>query len=181
MNCLCLTSAVCSFLIFSGVAPATMAQSNDATAEIPATPPKPVAEKSGEKISTIPITPATVPPICAPAKLPVYIGDWQRLAELTQSDPVIFSKAEFWASRKKSTDWAFAGGMMLGVSAVAVGSIADLDAGFWSDSSKRLAAGGFAVMLVSVFVNWAFSPDRDDLLTIINHWNLRHPDRPLAP
>jgi hypothetical protein len=35
--------------------------------------------------------------------------------------------------------------------------------------------------MVAVLMNWAFAPDRDDRLTVINHWNLRHPDQVLAP
>jgi hypothetical protein len=158
-----------------------MAQSNDATAEIPATPSKPVAEKSAKKISTIPSTPATVPPICTPAKLPVYIEDWGRLSQLTQSDFEIFSKVEFWADRKRTTTSVSGGGLLLGVGLSTLGIAARLDSGHWTKTSKELVAGGVAVVLVSVFVNWAFSPDRDDLLTVMNHWNLRHPDRPLAP
>jgi hypothetical protein len=50
-----------------------------------------------------------------------------------------------------------------------------------STANKWEFGGGAVVLVTSVLAWWLMSPDRDDFLTVINHWNLRHHDRPLAP
>jgi hypothetical protein len=72
-------------------------------------------------------------------------------------------------------------GLILGGGAAALGTMDRLSTGSWSNTSKWSTAGGIGVALLSLLANWAFAPDRDDLLTVINHWNLRHRDPQLAP
>jgi hypothetical protein len=72
-------------------------------------------------------------------------------------------------------------GLILGGGAAALGTVDRLSTGSWSNTSKWTTAGGVGVALFSLLLNWAFAPDRDDLLTTVNYWNLRHPDLRLAP
>lgn len=133
--------------------------------------------------TTLPAKPAAAAVCnCGPARppLPLYVEDWARLADLTQADPVVFSKADFWRSRQDTSRWLFAG-VILGGGAAALASFDRLGTGRWTDTNKWMLAGGLSAAVLSVLTYWAFAPDRDDLLTVINHWNLRHPDQTLAP
>ncbi len=121
------------------------------------------------------------PAACAALPAPVYVADWGRLAELTRSDALVYSHAEFWAARRQAADWLLAVGFAAGGGVAALGTINWLIDDEWSKTDKRMTVGGIAVVALAVFANWAFAPDRDDLATVINHWNLRHPDRLLAP
>jgi hypothetical protein len=125
---------------------------------------------------------AAVATNCGPARppLPLYVDDWGRLADLTLSDPVVFSKADFWRNRQDTSRWLFAG-VILGGGAAALATFDRLGTGSWTDTNKWMLAGGLSAAVLSLLAQWAFAPDRDDLLTVINHWNLRHPDQPLAP
>jgi hypothetical protein len=125
--------------------------------------------------------PSSVAPSCTPVYAPVYIEDWGRLAALTQSDPLVFSKAEFWAKRREQANWVLGTGLILGGGAAALGTLDRLTTDAWSNTSKWSIAGGVGAALVSFLAYLAYSPDGDDLLTVINQWNLRHPDRLLAP
>jgi len=131
--------------------------------------------------ATVPSKPAVVACKCAPAPSPVYVEDWGRLADLTRSDPLMLEQAEFWRDRRDTARWVLGTGLVLGGGAAALGTLDHLTNDGWSTASKWSVAGGVGVAVVSVFLHWAFSPDRDDLLTAINHWNIRHPDLLLAP
>jgi hypothetical protein len=144
----------------------------------------PVAPKAKpvEK-TTLPAKPAAAALCnCGPARppLPLYVEDWGRLADLTQSDPVVFSKADFWRNRQDTSRWLFAG-VILRSGAAALATFDRLGTGRWTDTNKWMLAGGLSAAVLSVLSYWAFAPNRDDLLTVINHWNLRHPDQTLAP
>jgi hypothetical protein len=117
---------------------------------------------------------------CKAAPLPLYVEDWGRLADLTREDPRVFQQADFWRIRRENTRWLVAG-IVAGSGVATLATAHRLQTGEWSDRNKWMLVGGLTTALVSTLAYWAFSPDRDDLLTVLNHWNLRHPDRPLAP
>jgi hypothetical protein len=173
-----LAAAAC---FLCALAPTTLGWADEAAPEIPAEVAKPVGEKAVEKISAIPSATTASAPMCKPAHQPVYVEDWDRLVALTRSDAVVSPKAEFWAARHQSTSWVLAAGLILGGGTAGLGSFNRLSSGSWTTTSQWSVAGGISTALVSLFANWAFAQDRDDLLTVINHWNLRHPDQPLAP
>lgn len=158
--------------------PSTPALADDATLASPAEVATPTSDEPAKKV--VPHPSATAPS-CPLAPAPVYIEDWARLATLTESDSVVFPKAEFWATRREQANWVLGTGLILGGGAAVLGTVDRLSAGSWSNTSKWTTAGGVGVALVSLLLNWAFAPDGDDFVTIINHWNLRHPDRQLAP
>jgi len=134
-------------------------------------------------------TPAFVPgakPVAAESKgqsvlPPVYIKEWWRLAAITQSDPLVFPQADFWATRENHVRGILYCGLLLGGGLAAAATYARLATDHWTDMTKWSVVGGASVAALSLITAWVFSPDRDDLLTVINQWNLRHPDRPLAP
>jgi hypothetical protein len=117
---------------------------------------------------------------CALPKAPIYVEDWDRLADLTQFDPLVSAKASFWRERQNASRWLL-GGVILGGGAAALATFDRLGTGVWTDTNKWMLAGGLSTAVLSMLGYWAFAPDRDDRLTVINHWNLRHPDRTLAP
>ena len=147
-------------------------------ADAPVAPKAKLVEKT-----TLPAKPAAAALCnCGPPRppLPMYVEDWGRLADLTLSDPVVFSKADFWRNRQDTSRWLFAG-VILGGGAAALATFDRLGTGSWTDANKWMLAGGLSAAVLSLLAHWAFAPDRDDRLTVINHWNLRHPDQPLAP
>ena len=77
--------------------------------------------------------------------------------------------------------WVLGAGLFLGGGAAALGTLDRLTTDGWTTASKWSVTAGVGVAVVSVLSYWAFAPDRDDLLTVINHWNIRHPDMLLAP
>ena len=181
MICRSVALTATSLVILAILVPTHIALADQAEAEVPAQVQIPAGERQVEKIAPIPSTTANAAANCKPAPLPVYIENWGRLAELTQSDPVVFPKAEFWARRREHTDWIVGSGLILGGGAIVLGTVDRLTNDAWSKTAKWMVAGGVGVELVSIFVAWAFGPDRDDLLTVINQWNLHHSDHPLAP
>jgi hypothetical protein len=111
-----------------------------------------------------------------PSHSPLYVEDWGRLVALTRSE-----KAEFWRNRQETSRWVLGTGLFLGGGAAALGTLDRLTTDGWTTASKWSVTAGVGVAVVSVLSYWAFAPDRDDLLTVINHWNIRHPDMLLAP
>lgn len=114
-------------------------------------------------------------------KPPVYVADWARLAELTRSDSLLSSQAEGFARRNDTFRVLSTGGTALGGIAALLGAFDAVSAGSWSDFDKWSVATGVAVAAVSLFAAWVRESDHDDFLTLINQWNLRHPDQVLAP
>jgi hypothetical protein len=174
-----LTAAGAVILALFG--PRSIVVADEPATEVPASLPTPVAKTQVEKTPTMAAAQVKVAPTGKPAHLPVYVEDWGHLADLTREDPLIFPRSEFWAKRREQTSSILAGGLIVGGGAVALGLSDWLTDGDWSHRARWSVVGGAGVVLVSYFVAWAFGPDRDDLLTVINQWNLRHSDRPLAP
>lgn len=123
-----------------------------------------------------------VDPPKKPAPSPVYVSDWGRLAALTESDLAVFERANSLASREDQV-WRLLlpTGLLVGGGLAFAGTVGRLNDDHWTDATKWVKFSGVGVAAVTLLISWALSPGRDDFLTIINHWNLRHPDRPLAP
>jgi len=157
-------------------------ETKNETAEPPADAPVvPAAAKPAGKATVAAKPAAAVACNCSPSHAPLYVEDWGRLAALTRSDPLVFEQAEFWRNRHDTSRWLLGAGVFLGGGAALLGMLDRLSNDTWSTTSKWSVPGGLGVVVTSLFLNWAFSPDRDDLLTVINHWNIRHPDLQLAP
>jgi hypothetical protein len=177
-----LTLGICVVPAWAETAPAVpAAEAKPAAPEPPpsaeATPaPTPVAEKR----PPVPRPPLPLTCKCPQAKPPLYVEDWGRLAALTQTDREVFDQADFWRRREEASRWMLAG-MFVGGTAAAVATIDRLATSSWNDTNKWALAGGIGLALFSFLGYWAYSPDRDDLLTVINSWNLRHGDMLLAP
>ena len=172
-------------LLLLSAGEAALARADEPTAATPTDVTEPATDKPSDRKTEI-VAPASGPASNGASNgltvhAPVYIEDWGRLAALTQSDPLVFSKAEFWARRREQANWVLGTGLILGGGAAALGTMDWLTTGEWSRTVKWSIAGGVGVALVSLLADLAFAPDRDDLLTVINQWNLRHPDRLLAP
>jgi len=120
-------------------------------------------------------------PSCPAPRPPVYVADWARLAALTQSDSLIFPQVDGSAQRHDLVHTLTVGGVVLGGIAAMTGGFHAVSADEWSKFDKWSVVGGVSLTAVSVFIAWAMEPDRDDFLTLINHWNLRHPQQVLSP
>jgi hypothetical protein len=140
----------------------------------------PAPTPAGEKPAAVDKPPAAVICKCPQAKPPLYVEDWGRLAALTQGDPEVFEKADFWRRREEATHWLLAG-LFVGGTVATVATTNRLVTTTWTDTNKWALAGGIGLAVFSFLGYWAYSPDRDDLLTVINAWNLRHRDMLLAP
>jgi hypothetical protein len=120
-------------------------------------------------------------PSCAASLPPVYVADWARLAALTQSDSQIFGEVDGFAGRHDLVRNITVAGVVLGGIATMVGGFHAVSADEWTKFDKWSVAGGLSLTAVSLFIAWAMEPDRDDFYTLINQWNLRHPQQVLAP
>jgi hypothetical protein len=158
-------------------APAAADVSADqASPERPATTEVKPAEKSVAKAKP-PVTTVA----CTQPKPPVYVADWVRLAELSRSDSLILDQVDVYASRHETARHVAIVGSAVGVAVALVGTLRGLFGNGWTDGNKGTLLGGGGLTVVSLLAGWAINPDRDDFLTLINHWNLRHPDLVMAP
>lgn len=156
-----------------------------ADAETASPTPEPAASRpAAEPEATKPVakvTPKLACPSCPQALPPVYVADWARLAALTQSDSQIFGEVDSFAGRHDVVRNITVAGVVLGGIATMVGGFHAVSADEWTKFDKWSVAGGLSVTAVSLFIAWAMEPDRDDFYTLINQWNLRHPQQVLAP
>lgn len=118
---------------------------------------------------------------CPPTRPPVYVIDWARLADLTAPDRGLGPEVKAYAERYQSIHAPVQAGIALGIAATLVGGLSSLPEGHWSTFGKWSVGAGLGLVAASALVAWLAEPDRDDFLTLVNKWNLRHPDRPLAP
>ena len=168
-----------SWLVFFIVlALSAAALADDAAPEIPA---KTAEAPDGKGVDETARTSAAPPNRSRPVRLPTYVEDWDRLAELTRSDRVVSAQVDYWVSRRSYVAWELGGVSVTGGSVAAVGVFGRLANDHWTNVTKWSVAGGLCATIVSVAVAWAISPDRNDLLDVINQWNLRHPAQPMAP
>lgn len=142
--------------------------------------PTPHAPKAVQVDAAKP-TPKLACPSCAGSLPPVYVADWARLAALTQSDSQIFTEVDGFAQRHDVVRNITVAGVVLGGIATMVGGFHAVSADEWTKFDKWSVAGGLSLTAVSLFIAWAMEPDRDDFYTLINQWNLRHPQQVLAP
>ncbi len=126
-------------------------------------------------------SPRPLRPICPVHLAPVYVASWPRLEALTQSDALIFPQVESLARRQDAARTLAVGGVAVGGIATLVGTFHALGQDSWSRFDKWSVASGGILAATTLFLAWAIEPDRDELYTLINQWNLRHPQQELAP
>ena len=163
----------CWLVLFLFLAQPALA--NEASARAPASVPDAKGEKGVGRDTTLFETKPS------PARLPTYVADWDHLAELTRSDPAVFARADHWAYRREHAIWSLGSVALLSGGVAVAGTFVRLDTDHWTKTTKWSVAGGLTVAVVSFLTAWAISTDRSDLESVITQWNLRHPDRPLAP
>jgi hypothetical protein len=116
-----------------------------------------------------------------PARLPVFVVDWGHLAELTKSDPDVLAVAENGEKRARGASLLAHGGVGVGLAVTFVGFLRHVQTGQWSKATELTFAGGLVMAALSALAAWNYAPDHGDLADAVNLWNLRHPDKPLAP
>jgi len=144
-----------------------------ARADEPAAPP-PRAE------APPPATPAK-PSVSPPHPVVLYIQDWAHLAEVTRSDEQIFSRADDLTDRESGSRQIAVVGFLLGGSLATVATVSRLSTDHWTDFTKWGLAAGVSGAAVGWAIAWLVAPSHSDLVSVVNEWNQRHPDRPLAP
>jgi hypothetical protein len=125
----------------------------------------------------------TAPSVPSQAKL--YVSDVGSLAALVVNDPVVNPMAQHLVSRRQG---AIGAGVAIGIigAAVLVAGILDthpLCAGTFcsgSEPSAPLISVGALLLPVGGLVAALLYPKQDDLLDVINTWNLRHLDNQLT-
>jgi hypothetical protein len=172
-------NGLCWLLFVTVMAEPTIVLADDTAQAISAAAAKAQGGRNAEKTGRVPI--ATTLVAAEPAPLPVYIENWARLAEFTKSDRVVFAQADRWATRRWYAGSDLGALFLLGSGVAAIGTFDRLATNHWTNTSKWTLATGLSVAIVALITAWAILPDRDDFLTVINQWNARHPDRPLAP
>lgn len=111
----------------------------------------------------------------------LYIQDWGHLAEVTRADEEIFDRADSLSNRDSASRQITTVGWLLGGSVAASATISRLSTDHWTSFTKGGVAGGLGLLAVSYAISWFVAPDHGDLASVVNEWNHRHPDRPLAP
>lgn len=116
-----------------------------------------------------------------PQKIPRYIGDWEQLSRLAGSDRVIAPMADQLASTNRFAIGVAKVGVLSGLGLGFLGVISGASGDSWSKQDKGLAIAGAGIAVLSLVTYWFTSPDRSDFVDVINLWNQRHPDLPIAP
>lgn len=176
---------VVSTLILVSVRPC-LAQDAPPADAAPAAPPAigTPAAKPETKASETPVARVKAPaPVaaCPPPKAVVFVSDWERLAELTRSDSLIYERADSLAQRNQTVRDVSVGGVVLGGGIALLAGVHALSNDHWSRFDNGALTVGIGVGALSLFISWLSDHNRDDFYTLINQWNLRHPEQRLAP
>ena len=170
-NCLC-------WLLFVTVlAEPTIALADESGAKSYANEPESWTARANRVAVATPLVEAKTGPL----RLPVYVESWARLFELTESDPVVSARADRLVSRRETTVGTTLELLGLSGTVAAFGTFDRLANDHWTNTAKWTLVGGLGVAIATLITAWAICPDRTDFLGVINQWNTRHPDRPLAP
>lgn len=121
------------------------------------------------------------PPVLHAHPVILYIQDWGHLADVTRSDAQVFAWADSLATRDRASSQITTSGLLVGGSAATVGTLSRLATDRWTNLTKWSVAGGLGLVIVTAAISWLVAPDHSDLAAVVNEWNQRHPDRPLAP
>jgi hypothetical protein len=113
--------------------------------------------------------------------IPRYIGDWDQLSRLAGSDPGIAPMTNQFASRDKFAGDVAKVGILSGLGLGLFGVVSGTSGDSWSKQDKGLAIAGAGVAVLAWVTYWLSMPARSDFLDVINLWNQRHPDLPVAP
>jgi len=124
---------------------------------------------------------AAKPSVVSPHPVVLYIQDWEHLADVTRSDDKIFARADSLVSQHLRSSQTATSGLLVGGSVTVAAAISRLTSDHWTDFTKWGLAGGLSLIAVSMVISWAIDPDHSDLASVVNQWNERHPERPLAP
>ena len=146
-----------------------------------ASPHESASAPSGEPPPVQPIVAAP----SAPSQAKLYVGGVGSIAALVANDPVVNPMAQHLMSRREG---AIGAGVAIGVigAAVLVAGILDthpLCAGTFcsgTEPSAPLITAGALLLPVSGIVAALLYPKHDDLLDVVNAWNLRHLDNQLT-
>ena len=169
------------------VAPAMAGEAEGPPAEKveePATPAEPLAENTCPACPVFPACPTCPPPITVPIESkshPYYVTDWTRLAELSKEDDRVFSLVDTHAKRLDSAYLIGGIGTTLGGGVAILSVLSRLTSDHWTNATTWGTVGGLSATAFSILMAWTIAPNRDDFYTALNTWNLRHPDRLLAP
>jgi hypothetical protein len=170
------------WLFFAAVlAQPTVALADETAPKISAAAAEAQSRRGAEKTGHVPIATAVVEDKTRSERLPIYVESWPRLPELTQSDRVVFARADRLASGWASTVGTTLELLGLSGAVAAFGTVDRLARDHWTNTAKWTVASGLGVAIATLITAWAISPGRDEFLEVINQWNLRHPDHPLAP
>jgi hypothetical protein len=131
-------------------------------------------------------TPATV---CAPQVL--TIRDLDHLEEVVESDNLLHARTKVLVRSRNNALWLAFGGLVAGTALMIAGLTvyADVDCysipfgdvwGCMTRPSLGALAGGAAIAVLGLVGAVALDPPRHDQIDVVNDWNARHPDRPIA-
>jgi hypothetical protein len=120
----------------------------------------------------------------------IYVKDLDHLARIVAVDPEVGPRARDLAARQKRAGRVTIGGFVVGTSLFAVGGAlwmndidSDLDSEtFGEQTSSRgptmMAIGGVTLVATGIYLLTQISRG-DDLIDLVNDWNVRHPAEPI--
>jgi hypothetical protein len=144
----------------------------------------PQAESKPRRVSNRPKPPAAEPDLRA-VPAPVYIMSAEHLVSLTANDPEVSHMAREIRDRKNTAVAAIVGGGLAGAAIGFIGLSQDVctDYGYGVRScvpNMRMVYLGSALASLGLLIGVASQPRADEVISTINTWNERHPDRPIA-
>jgi hypothetical protein len=144
----------------------------------------------GEAATPLSAAPAPPPPrrpegpYVAPSdRAPIFIKDLDHLASLVIQDSEVHPMALNLASKQKTADFIFWGGLIGGLGIALVPMLFPKDCApedYECDDSIAPLIVGTGVMTISTVIALAIRPGRSDLLDVLNAWNQRHPQEPFT-
>jgi hypothetical protein len=150
--------------------------------------------------STLDSAPAPTPPPRAPAptalarpvqprpaspkRALVYVKNVEHLAELVEEDDVVSRMANNLATRHKvakGAEWSSVVGVVLVVLSFTALKTQTCDGGLCVNRVNTTASiGGTLIIVGSLLASAAIAPSHADVLDVVDTWNRRHSDIPLA-
>jgi len=116
----------------------------------------------------------------------IYVKDVHHLAELVQTDDVVFPKANALARRRTAGYGAMLASIPVGVLLMTLGATVfsheECYGGSFCEKKSNipLVISGLLVIGAGEFLGMAMLPTPSDLIDVVNLWNERHVNRPIT-
>jgi hypothetical protein len=135
----------------------------------------------------VPAPPAAPVQPLSVVRPPLYIKDLDHLADLVKDDPPLDRRASDLAERLRDARIAYGASVLVLAAGTLTSFIVEKNDCVGSgptlcqqDPNLTYLLVGMGVSVVIAAIAFGTAPRRDEFIDVVNDWNQRHPDRPLA-